>query len=68
MCLSQSVCTEGWHQSGGNVRLALREVGLNKVLTEGAEPTPLEMNVLCRVIVGRTVAAVTHIYHLCALS
>lgn len=33
----------------------MREVELNKVLTEGAEPTPLEMNVLCRVSVGRTV-------------
>lgn len=49
------MCTEGWHKSGGNVRLALREVGLNEVLTEGAEPTPLEMNVLCRMSVGRTV-------------
>lgn len=48
------MCTEGWHKSGGNVRLALREVGLNEVLTEGAEPTPLEMNVLCRMSVGRT--------------
>lgn len=33
----------------------MRKVELNKVLTEGAEPTPLEMNVLCRVSVGRTV-------------
>lgn len=49
------MCTEGWHKSGGNVRLALREVRLNEVLTEGAEPTPLEMNVLCRMSVGRTV-------------
>lgn len=49
------MCTEGWHKSGGTVRLALREAGLNKVLTEGAEPTPLEINVLCRVSVGRTV-------------
>lgn len=55
MCLSQPMCSEGWHKAGGNVRLALREVGLNQVLTEGAEPTPLEMNVLCRVSVGRTV-------------
>lgn len=51
MCLSQPMCSEGWHKAGGNVRLALREVGLNQVLTEGAEPTPLEMNVLCRVSV-----------------
>lgn len=33
----------------------MREVELNKVLTEGAEPTPLKMNALCRVSVGRTV-------------
>lgn len=33
----------------------MREVELNKVLTEGAELTPLKMNALCRVSVGRTV-------------